>query len=162
VAQERQIIGGDRIFSNDTRWGAFDRWATFLGVASRFPRGSKTILMPDPTNAVRHVLAEVLPESRTPILDFTERLAQRLPVLDGGTYRRAVEERMRPEAVLASTDALSPSLSHALLRLRDEQLLRLEDLADAPTKVQLARGFGPERTISHVAPPERTSRKRKQ
>lgn len=158
VAQERQITGGERIFSNDTRWGAFDRWATFLGVASRFLRRGKTILMPDPTSAVRPVLAEVLPEARTPILDFTERLAQRLPVLDGGTYRRAVEERMRPDAVLASADALSPSLSHALLRLRDEQLLRLEDLADAPAKVQLARGFGPERTISHVGPPERPSR----
>ena len=28
VAQERQFTSGERIFSNDTRWGAFDRWAT--------------------------------------------------------------------------------------------------------------------------------------
>jgi hypothetical protein len=160
VAQDRQMASGDRIFSNDTRWGAFDRWSTFLGVASRFPRGNKTILLPDPTAAIRHVLSEVMPSSRVPILDFVEQLAQRLPVLDGGSFRRAVEERMRPEAVHASPEALSPSLSHALLRLRDEQLLRLEDLADAPTKVQLARGFGPERTISHVSPPEQTRRKR--
>lgn len=158
VAQERQMAGGERIFSNDTRWGAFDRWATFLGVASHMPRAGKTILVPDPTLAMRSLLHEVLPESRLPILDFVERLGQRLPVVDGGSFRRAVEERMRPEAVPSSADSLSPSLSHALLRLRDEQLLRLEDLADAPTKVRLAPGFGPERTISHIAPPERSPR----
>jgi hypothetical protein len=156
VAQDRQLSAGERIFANDTRWGAFDRWATFLGVATRFSHGGKTILMPDPTPSIRHCLPEILPASRMPILDFIEHLARRLPVLDGGEYRRAVEGRMRPEAVLAAADTLSPSLTHALLRLRDERALRLEDLADAPTKVQLARGFGPERTLSHISPPEPT------
>lgn len=162
VAQERQMSGGERIFSNDTRWGAFDRWATFLGLASHLPRAGKSILVPDPTAAMRGLLSDVLPTARLPILEFLEQLAERLPVVDGGSYRRSVEERMRPESVRSSPEALSPSLSHALLRLRDEQLLRIEDLADAPTKIQLAPGFGPERTVSHIAPPERGRRKASQ
>lgn len=153
VVQERQLSGSERIFSNDTRWGAFDRWVSFLGVGTHLPKGSKSVLIPDPTAALRRVLPDVLPSSRQPVLDLVERLGQRLPILDGGAFRRAVEERMRPEYLPPSSDVLSPSLSHALLRLRDERMLTLEDLADAPAKVRLARGFGPERTISHISPP---------
>lgn len=162
IAQERQFAGDDRIFSNDTRWGAFDRWATFLGLATHLPKGGKSILIPDPTPALRRVLPEILPTSRQPILEFVETLSQRLPVVDGGALRRSVEERMRPEAVLATGDLLSPSLTHALLRLRDERLITLEDLADAPAKVRLAAGFGPERTVSHISSPDRSSRKSRQ
>lgn len=150
IAQERQVTGTERIFSNDTRWGAFDRWVTFLGLGTRLPREGKSLLVPDPTSALRSVLPELSTAARQPVLDFTEAVGRRLPVLDGGIYRRAIEERMRPEAVLAAEDLLSPSLAHALLRLRDERLLTLEDLADAPAKVRLPIGFGPERTISHV------------
>ena len=84
-----------------------------------------------------------------------EELGHRIPVLDGGTYRRDVEARMRPGAVRSGGDLLSPSLAYALLRLRDEQFIMLEDLDDAPQKVRLPERFGPERTITHasLAPP---------
>jgi len=151
LVQEAQFAAAERVFSNDTRWGAFTRWATFLGFAVRLPRETKTVLVPDPTVAVRDVAAALLSSGRVEINAFVEELGRTLPVLDGGEYRRSVESRMRPDAVAASTDQLSPSLAHALLRLRDERFLVIEDLADAPMKMRLPRGFGPERTVTHVS-----------
>jgi hypothetical protein len=151
LVQEAQFAAGERVFSNDTRWGAFDRWTSFLGFGVRMPRNNKNVLLPDPTSAVRDVLDEVLTASRTEVASFVEELGRRLPVLDSGGYRREVEARMRPDSIAASADQLSPSLAHALLRLRDERALVIEDLADAPMKMRFPEGFGPERTVSHVS-----------
>ena len=151
VAQEQQFGAGERVFSNDTRWGAFDRWATFLGFAHHLPHGGKDVLVPDPTGAIRHAVPSVLTAQRLEIGVVIEELGHRIPVLDGGTYRRDVEARMRPEAVRSGGDLLSPSLAYALLRLRDEQFITLEDLDDAPQKVRLPERFGPERTITHAS-----------
>lgn len=151
LVQEAQFAASERVFSNDTRWGAFTRWATFLGFAIRMPRDTKTVLVPDPTAAIREVGAALLRSGRTDITVFVEELGRTLPVLDGGEYRRAVEARMRPDAVAASSDQLSPSLAHALLRLRDERFLVIEDLADAPMKMRLPDGFGAERTVTHLS-----------
>ena len=160
LVQEAQFTASERVFSNDTRWGAFTRWATFLGFAVRIPRGTKTVLVPDPTAAIRDVAATLLSSERSEINVFVEELGRTLPVLDGGDYRRAVESRMRPDAVAASTDQLSPSLAHALLRLRDERFLVIEDLADAPTKMRLPGGFGPERTLTHLSLEQRDRKRR--
>jgi hypothetical protein len=151
VAQEQQFGAGERVFSNDTRWGAFERWSTFLGFSCHLPRGGKAVLVPDPTEVVRHVIGSVLSTQRQEIGVAIEELGQRIPVLDGGAYRREVEARMRPEAVRSASDLVSPSLAHALLRLRDERVIMLEDLADAPLKVRLPDRFGPERTITHAS-----------
>jgi hypothetical protein len=151
VVQESQFSAGERVFSNDTRWGAFDRWTSFLGFGVRLPRDSKNVLVPDPTPAIRDVVKDLLTAARTEVPSFVEELGRRLPVLDSGGYRREVEARMRPDAISASADQLSPSLTHALLRLRDERVLVIEDLADAPMKMRLPDGFGPERTVTHVS-----------
>jgi hypothetical protein len=151
LLQERQFTASEQVFSNDTRWQAFARWAAFLGFVVRIPRDSRTVLIPDPTAAIRDVAPPLLAGERMEVNLFVEDLARRLPVLDGGEYRRAVEARIRPDAVAASSDQLSPSLAHALLRLRDERVLVIEDLADAPMKMRLPDGFGPERTVTHVS-----------
>jgi hypothetical protein len=151
IAQERQFISGERIFSNDTRWGAFDRWATFLGFGRSLPRAGKTVLVPDPTEAIRHAVPSVLTTQLLEIGVVIEELGHLIPVLDGGTYRRDVEARMKQEAVLSGDDLLSPSLAHALLRLRDERIIILEDLPDASLKVRLPEHFGPERTVTHAS-----------
>jgi len=157
VAQDRQFINSDRLFSNGTRWGSFVRWARFLGLAEELSTG----LIPDPTRAIRAVLNDVLEDLRSggllPVADFLGRLGRRLPILDGGPYRKAVEERMRANTVPTGL-ALSPALSHALLRLRDERRVRLESLADAPNRFFLATGFSPVRVISHIALPEGVTR----
>jgi hypothetical protein len=151
VAQERQFPAGVRIFSNDTRWGAFDRWATFLGFGSSLPRAGKTVLVPDPTEAIRHAVPSVLTSQRMEIGVVIEGLGNRIPVLDGGTYRRDVETRMKPEAILSRDDLLSPSLAHALFRLREERIIVLEDLPDLSLKIRIPEHFGPERTITHAS-----------
>lgn len=151
VVQEAQFAAGERVFSNDTRWGAFDRWTSFLGFGLRIPRDGKSVLVPDPTPVLRDVLGEVLTESRADVASFVEEVGRRLPVLDSGIYRREVEARMRPDAVAGSADQVSPSLAHALLRLRDERVVVIEDLADAPMKMRIPEGFGPERTVTHVS-----------
>jgi len=163
VAQERQFRAGEVIFSNDTRWGAFDRWATFLGFGSRLPRScqltrDKDVLVPDPTEVIRRVIPLELTGQRQEISVVVERLSQRIPVLDGGSYRREVEAKMKPETIRGSAEELSPSLAHALLRLRGEQVIVLEDLADAPLKVRLPEGFGPGRTITHASLADRNRR----
>jgi hypothetical protein len=151
LVQEAQFAASERVFSNDTRWGAFTRWAMFLGFAVRMPRDSRTVLVPDPTAAIRDVGSALFGSGRTEIGAFVEELGRTLPVLDGGEYRRAVEARMRSDTVSTSSDQLSPSLAHALLRLRDERFLVIEDLADAPMKMRLPDGFGPERTVTHLS-----------
>jgi hypothetical protein len=151
VAQERQFTSGERIFSNDTRWFAFDRWATFLGFGRSLPRAGKTVLVPDPTEVIRDAVPSVLTTQRLEIGVVIEELGYRIPVLDGGTYRRDVEARMKPEAVLSGDDLISPSFAHALLRLRDERIIMLEDLPDASLKVRLPEHFGPERTVTHAS-----------
>jgi len=151
VVQERQFVAGERVFSNDTRWGAFERWATFLGFAYHLPRDGKDVLVPDPTEVVREVVPSIVTARRQEIGAVIESLGHLVPVLDGGTYRREVEERLKPAAIQSDTDLLSPSLAHALLRLRDERVIVLEDLADAPFRVRIPTGFGPMRTITHAS-----------
>lgn len=151
VAQNRQFDAGDSIFSNDTRWGAFDRWAPFLGFGWHMPHNGNDVLIPDPTEAMRQEIPSVLNATRLEIGYVVEELGHRIPVLDGGTYRREVEARMKPGAVRGGPDLLSPSLAHALLRLRDERVIVLEDLPDASLKVRLPERFGPERTITHAS-----------
>jgi hypothetical protein len=151
VEVEQFGADGERVFSNDTRWNSFCRWATFLGFGRYLPRDGKDILIPDPTDVIRHTVPSLLTEKRKEIGIVIEELGQRIPVLDGGSYRREVESRMKPEAVRGATNLLSPSLAYALLRLRDERVIVLEDLADAPLKIRLPEKFGPERTITHAS-----------
>ena len=162
VVEVRQFgADGERVFSNDTRWGSFCRWATFLGFSRYLPRNGKDILVPDPTDAIRHIVPSLLTEQRQEIGIVIEELGRRVPVLDGGSYRREVESRMKPEAVRSAAGLLSSSLAHALLRLREERFIVLEDLDDAPLKVRLPAKFrlpersGPRRTITHVSLPEK-------
>jgi hypothetical protein len=156
--QERQFRSGDRVFSNDTRWGAFDRWTTFLGFGHHLPRNGKDVLVPDPTEVVRHAIPPMLTAQRQEIGAVIAELGRRIPVLDGGSYRREVEARMKLDVIQSDADLLSPSLAHALLRLRDEHVIVLEDLADAPLKVRLPERFGPERTITHISLPPGSAR----
>ena len=128
--------------SNGVRWNTFQRWACSLGFAWRSPSGR---LVPDPTPAVRDSLPEIF-ESE-PTLDgrsFVAALGARLPVLEGGAYRRFVAANWNrsPE----SDGVLSSATTDALKRLEGSGHLTFEDLADAP-RVNRRDGS----TFSHVS-----------
>jgi hypothetical protein len=112
-----------------------------LGFAWVDPKGN---LVPDPTPAVRDVLPLVFEESaELSAREFIDKIAAAVPVLDSGRYREFVEANWRRPTV--EPRRLSPSLTDALERLRNDGKLTFDDRADAP-RVTRADGS----TFSHV------------
>lgn len=140
-----------RPFANDTRWAGFLEWATFLGAGFKAPRVG---FVPIPWFAVQTALPSVFGETR--VLgqgEFFHRLAEALPIVDGGLIRLQIASRTsrpwRDEGAEAGTN-VSPSLSAALLALEAAGGLRLEERSDAPQRTLLGRGGRPLHRISHV------------
>jgi hypothetical protein len=134
-------------FVNDTRWAGFVEWAGFLGAGFV---GAKVGLVPNPSFAVRTALDEVFGNvDELPQSDFFARLADTLPVIDGGRYRIAVEAQTPKPWRTHRANEVSPSLSAALLTLESSRVLRLEMRSDAPTRILLGRAGRELRPISH-------------
>jgi hypothetical protein len=122
------------ILKSSNRWTPFLRWARYLGFIAPTPRSSGGY-MPDPTRAVRDGLPLVAAQvgSASSITDFVSGLAKVLPVLDGGSYRTAVEGAMAAPPLSVGGDGMySQSLSYALRRLEEEGSLALLQESDAP------------------------------
>lgn len=139
-----------RILQNDVRWNGLRFWGDYLGFFWVDERR-----WPDPTGAVRDELANVFGDQRElAAADFLARLAEQLPVLDGGHYRAEVEVILDPSEWHRSVrpDQLSTSLSRAVWRLsRPGAPLRLETRADAGDVRTLQRaGSRDWETFSHV------------
>lgn len=118
-----------RILQNDVRWNGLRSWGRFLGF---FWDGES--LMIDPTAALRADLPLVFGDSEVLSAgEFTTRVAEVLPVLDGGRYRLMVEQALnrRYWHPAAREDFLSTSLSRALYRLWRGEILSFETKADA-------------------------------
>lgn len=155
-AQDRDIAQfkdeSIRAFTTSVRWAGFKDWASFLGFGwiAHFPKNKSFVI--DPTVAVCDSLPDVFSKSRE--LDhktFFTRLADELPVVDGGRYRREIEGRIDPEAWQApKSDQVSTSLSRALYRLNAEGILTLESRADADKRTLLGQGQTPSRAVSHL------------
>lgn len=134
-------------FVNDTRWGGFAEWAGFLGAAFT---AAKVGLVPNPSFAVQTALDEVFGNAdELPQADFFARLADAIPVIDGGRYRAAVEAQTSRPWRTHRPNEVSPSLSAGLLTLEAARVLRLEMRSDAPTRVLLGRAGRELRPISH-------------
>ncbi|WP_437763394.1 protein DpdG [Sorangium sp. So ce281] len=131
---------------NDTRWDGLADWAPFLGLASPGQR-----LVFDPAFAVRNVLDDVFAGDRALGQEvFLTRLAQALPVVDGGRYRVALEARIEHPWRAFAAHELSPSLTAALLNCDAAGVIRLETRSDAPTRVLLGRRGTELNRFSHV------------
>jgi hypothetical protein len=150
--QRRQVAADpDRkqpLFNGPLRWDAFSRWAIFTGLARPDVAG----LLPDPTEALADELLLHEPDVSTPIRDFLSFVANRLPVLDGGTYYNWVKARRITPSQHSRDNTLSPALTHSLQRLQAQGRLRLEDRADAPDKAVLSTATERARrvVVSHV------------
>ena len=112
---------------NDVRFINLAHWITYLG----FAQEEGTALVADPTIAVRRGLKTVLSDQSTKDLSSViQTLANKLSVIDGGNHNKELIEKY-PN--LAAVDGrVSPSLSIALLRLKEEGFIKLEHRADSP------------------------------
>src|SRR5207248_2958519 len=102
VTELQEQHTGERPIHNVERWRPFVRWARYLGFITDMSlySGSGTsldVVVPDPTDAVRAVLPECLNGLEwTPMDALLPALATRLPVLDGGVYRHAIQDKGGP------------------------------------------------------------------
>jgi hypothetical protein len=135
-----QMKPGRFVFLNDTRWAGLRDWARFFGFAS----GDDGSIFFDPTQAIRSELSGLMkPGENLAASDFIDRLAKKIPVLDGGSYRTEMGEALRPEKwAVPPVGYLSTSLSFALRRLQKLGILGLTTLADAESKYTLMRQGG--------------------
>lgn len=147
-----QLSSEFRAFTNDTRWTGFKAWAPFLGFGSigRFP--TKNTFVIDPTIAVADSLLEVFGKDKElPHEQFFSRLAEVLPVVDGGEYRLKVEEKINQSSWKPPKPSeVSTSLSRALSRLHDRGDLVLDDRSDASKRTLIGRNNRVLRDVSHV------------
>lgn len=145
----RQISSDCSVLQNDTRWAGLRSWAVYLG----FGWESKAFVI-DPTIAIRGTLDEVFGNAEEmPISSFLEALNSILPVLDGGKYRKMVEEKLDTAVWKKPDDKwLSTSLSRALKRLEISKHIKLERRADTQ-EVRLLAGHDDKQwdePLSHV------------
>ena len=147
-----QLSNDFRAFTNDTRWTGFKAWAPFLGFGSigRFP--TKNTFVIDPTIAVADSLREVFGKDKElPQEQFFNRLAEILPVVDGGEYRLKVEEKINQSSWKPPKPSeVSTSLSRALSRLHDRGDVLLDDRSDASKRTLIGRNNRVLRDVSHV------------
>jgi len=145
-ALEAQQFSNDelRLLQNDTRQNGLRHWADFLG----FSRGIGGDI--DPTVAVRDALQEVLPAGQDmQAVDFIDRLAEVLPVLDRGRWQKAVLQKINADALAPlAPGQLSTALSRALLALRAGGELLLQNRADVGSSITLTGFSGPRRDMT--------------
>jgi hypothetical protein len=136
-----------KVFVNDTRWGGFAEWALFLGFCTSSQRLGVTL---NPAFAVRVATSRVISAREVGVREFVSSLSRVYPVLDGGTYRRLVENQTARTWRTFLSHEISPSLSLALLTLEAEGFLHMELRSDAPSSGLLGRGGREVRTVSHI------------
>lgn len=139
---KRQLPESLGLVQNDTRWVGLKAWTRWLGFGwmGRHPNG---LLVVDPTDAVRDALSTIFVRRKTMTApELMASLADQVPVLDGGSYRLQVEEKLRDRKGAHAWKPLpesqvSTSLSRAFLRLANEGTLLHERKSDAPDRIIL-------------------------
>ena len=115
-------------------------------------------MIPDPTTAIRDALPEIFNSNeRLTAKEFVESLGESLPVLDGGKYRKYIEEYRKGED--PDPKQLSEATSDALDRLVLEETLLIDNEDDSPASS--VRHFSDGRAFTHVSPPEKKKKKKK-
>lgn len=128
-----------RQFTNSTRWNGFTSWGVFLGFGHIETGKASGALVLDPTVAIRKAIQTILGSSQEiAVNDFLDELAELVPVIDRGHYRKEVESRLKPgKWEQPGKNDFSTSLSRALLRLRESGHIRFEERSDAGAQMKL-------------------------
>lgn len=134
----------EQIYQNHTRWNPFCSWSRFLG----FGNGSNRFIS-DPTIAITHCLPA---KGTLGLVDFVDQINTKLPVLDGGKCRLAMEDKLKPSVWNKFEERhLSPSLSLALNRLEALKKVVLRDESDADNTLHLTTIDGNQSSkFSHI------------
>lgn len=123
-----------RPLENDVRWNRFTYWGPALGFAARPllpPKVGGIRLVPDCTVAVRETVLSLWKEGeQVDAAEAITRITDRLPVLPGGTYSRALGLDSPENTVCAS-------LSSALLSGEEQGWLTFQNPSDAANAVLL-------------------------
>lgn len=106
----------------------------------------------DPTRAITPVLPNVFNhDSHLPMKEFMVRLAECLPMLDGGRYRQEVGPLMdNIGAGHNERHQISKAVSHALIRLETSMVISFESLSDDKDALSLQKPDGSLRQVSSI------------
>jgi hypothetical protein len=147
AAQLRDMPRDQRPFPNNTRWGAFSRWAPACGFCTySSTRASGVGLVPLPRIALRDVLLEMTPGDY-PIGDLLDYLRKKLPVLPGGVFRLSLDRLFTVEPPGMPSPELASSIGQTLLILESEGVIATERRGDASRELLSVEE---ERYVSHV------------
>lgn len=157
LASDHLIGTNSTLMQNQERVSGLKSWGHFLG----FVRHAGAVDV-DPTLAITEILPEcIAPGEEMPARDLVERIAQALPVIDGGTYRVAVQSRLRDNALPPlQADQLSASLSRAMFGFMVDQSLQFENRADLGSSIVLTGrdGLRADHRYTWVRRPKRGAR----
>lgn len=148
----RDDMEGENIYdvTNIDRSAMLAYWVRFAGYGEALGWEGRTFLVPDPTRAIARQLDDLLPAGAPLAFPrFLDRLADRLPVLEGGAVRTQVEARLRRKRDPAT---LSPATSLALLRLELRGLIVMRVESDAEPRLLDRAGDVPRR-VTHISRP---------
>lgn len=131
-----QVGEGKLGLNNNAAYGQFEDWAYFLGFAllhgiKRPKEQTVTVLMPDMTRYLRREIRELLlqqPGRKMLLREMFSKLSQLCPVLEGGRYREEVERKL---GFPREAWQFSTATSHALMRLSEENTIKLWKESDA-------------------------------
>lgn len=128
-------LPGERGVNESNELSSFLQLGFFLGFLE--PLGSGYIV--DPTRAIQPYLKEIFHDDKNlPIKVFINRLAEFIPLLDGGLFRCLIETLMKDLGWVADGDGyVSASLSHTLMRLENSFVIELKKLSDTEDSMQL-------------------------
>ena len=133
-ALKNQVGEGKLGLNSNAAYGQFEDWSCFLGIASlhglKKPK-EQTFLIPDITKYLRWEISELLfhqPGHQMPMRELFSKLSQRCPVIEGGHYRVEIEKKL---GISRDVWHFSTTTSHALVRLLEENTIKLQKESDA-------------------------------
>jgi hypothetical protein len=140
-AQDLQVGFDARPIPLVEQWRPFARWATSIGYLSSVGHRPGRAIVADPTLALADVLQDLEPGSRSGS-GFVDLMAETVPVVDRGSAFEAMRARYVETPPGLREEAISASLSLAILRLIETAQIRVEDPHDAPPEDRVTVIFG--------------------
>ncbi|MES9740372.1 protein DpdG [Peribacillus frigoritolerans] len=118
---------------NSVPYGQLEDWLVFCRFAIQYSiKGVDRRIAPDPTLYIQWLLPRLFNDEKTlPIVKMMERLKDRSPIFENGTFRKELYEKYKVGKL--GENYLSTVTSNALLRLHEEGVIKLERRADANT-----------------------------